>query len=143
TTGLPEVDVLPCRLPERCLMRITAQVPPRSLSSTRDGGARIPRTAVILRISTRCSMTAIRNWEDWGRPLARHGPGDRTVSWLNAVSILAWTAAALTVLPTHGSFLYDNAYFYEQAIRAPASLTTLAFGPPVSGTHPPTLMPGG
>ena len=73
-------------------------------------------------------------------------PTERAIRFadrLNLIQIAAWTLLALRVLPSHGHFLYDEAYFYHQAIALAGHPTLPAYGPPISGTDPTAFTPGG
>jgi hypothetical protein len=64
-------------------------------------------------------------------------------SRLNLIQIVLWTALALWVLPSRGHFLYDEAYFYHQAIEVARHGVLPVHGPPISGSAPVAFTPGG
>ena len=62
---------------------------------------------------------------------------------LNAALAVAWTLLALWRLPTHGHFLYDEAFFWQRALAVVRSHLPAGYGPYVSGTSPMLFTPGG
>ncbi len=62
---------------------------------------------------------------------------------LNVLQLAIWTSLALWVVPSHAHFLYDEAYFYHQAIQVARHAAFPVYGPPISGTMPTAFTPGG
>ena len=54
-----------------------------------------------------------------------------------------WLALAESLLPTHGHFCYDEAFFYDRSFRVARGGGLAADGPFVSGTTPRAFTPGG
>ena len=72
-----------------------------------------------------------------------HWPSERSTSHVIAALIVVWSVYCSIVLIPTGHFTYDQAYFYEESVRAAESLRWPAYGPFVSGVHPSPLTPGG
>jgi len=64
-------------------------------------------------------------------------------SRLNLLQLAIWTTLALWVVPARAHFLYDEAYFYHQAVEVARHGAFPVYGPPVSGTTPTAFTPGG
>ena len=70
-------------------------------------------------------------------------PGDVWATRINRVQILVWTVLSGSVLVRTGHFTYDQAYFYELAVRTAEALRLPGYGPFVSGVQDSPLTPGG
>lgn len=70
-------------------------------------------------------------------------PSERTATRFNAVLISVWGLFCVNILVHTGHFTYDQAYFYEHAVRVADKLRWPAYGPFVSGITPSPLTPGG
>ncbi|MHB1844771.1 MAG: hypothetical protein ACYCWW_08065 [Deltaproteobacteria bacterium] len=57
--------------------------------------------------------------------------------------LLAWLALGEALLPTHGHYLYDEAFFYLRSFEVAHGAGLAADGPFISGTNPTAYTPGG
>jgi hypothetical protein len=62
---------------------------------------------------------------------------------LSAALVLVTTGGLALVLPAHGHFLADEARLYDGAVQIVQTGRLAPFGPWVSGTSPPLVLPGG
>src|SRR5687767_1445931 len=67
----------------------------------------------------------------------------KIVTYINILQVLAWAGLTLSIMPEKGHFLYDEAFFYEQAFRAAQLEYFPVHGPMISGTSPQAFTPGG
>lgn len=68
---------------------------------------------------------------------------DSVVSRVNLIQIGIWTVLALFILPSASYFLYDEAFFWNEAYRVFHELYFPVYGPFVSETVPKVFTPGG
>jgi dolichol-phosphate mannosyltransferase len=85
-----------------------------------------------------------------GKESVKHGSSlwdrlknPRAISVLNVLQICIWTILALSILPTNGHFLYDEAFFYNEAMRTAKGEIFPVLGPYISGSTPQAYTPGG
>lgn len=65
------------------------------------------------------------------------------VTYINVFQCLAWLGLALFILPAKGHFLYDEAYFYNEASEIARLFLIPHFSVSISGSSPLTFTPGG
>jgi len=67
----------------------------------------------------------------------------RRATALSTALVLLTTGGLALVLPAHGHFLADEARLYDGAVQIAQTGRLAPFGPQVSGTNPPLVLPGG
>ena len=60
------------------------------------------------------------------------------VTYINVFQCLAWLGLALFILPAKGHFLYDEAYFYNEASEIARNFLIPHFSVSISGSSPLT-----